>query len=122
MNIFKSQPGRISGAALHSLFSHPATIRYLGGKYSLDDRCRGLIKYDPTACVACGLCMKDCPTGAIRVINKGTKEAREMHAYLDTGKCIFCGQCADSCTKKCIICTSESDLSRFRHEGLTIEL
>ena len=67
MSLFKSKPGSISGAALHSLFSRPATISYLGGKYSLDDRCRGLIRYDPTACVACGLCMYSWPSRQWRV-------------------------------------------------------
>lgn len=105
-----------------SLFKKSATIPYMGGKLQLDKRVRGLLKYDPTNCIDCKLCMKDCPTGAIRILNKGTKTERDMHAYLDTGRCIYCGQCADSCAKKCLTCSSQADLSKFERDDLNIEL
>ena len=113
---------RMSQTVFRTLFHKPATIRYLGGALKLDDRCRGLLAYDPTACVACGLCMKDCPTGALHVENRGTKEAKDMHATLDTGRCIFCGQCTDSCAKHCLSVTSESRLARFDRASLKREL
>ncbi len=105
-----------------SLFKKPATIPYMGGHLTLDRRVRGLLRYDPAQCVACGLCMKDCPTGARRVVNEGTKEAKQMHAYLDTGRCIFCGQCVDSCAKHCLHSTAKADLSQFERDSLTVEL
>ncbi len=105
-----------------SIFKKPATIPYSGGHIALDSRVRGLIRYDREQCVACFMCMRDCPTGALKVVNNGTREEKDMHAYLDTGKCIFCGQCADSCSKHCISCSTETDLARFGRDGLTIEL
>lgn len=41
-------------------------------------------------CVACGNCVKYCPTQAI-VINKG------ICAVVDAQKCVGCGKCAKAC-------------------------
>lgn len=103
-------------------FKKPATVSYKGGDFTLDSRVRGKLSYDRAQCVACGLCMKDCPTGAIKVINEGTKENKDMHAYLDMGRCIFCAQCVDSCAKHCLSYTSESNLAMLSRDELTVEL
>ena len=113
---------RMSKTVFRTLFHKPATIQYLGGALELDARCRGLLAYAPDACVACGLCMKDCPTGALRVVNEGIREEKRMRAFLDTGRCIFCGQCVDSCAKHCLRMTSESHLAQFERKDLTKEL
>lgn len=102
----------------HNLFQKPATMT----KREENPNLRGLLVYNPQTCVACGLCMKDCPTGAIQIVNKGTKEAREMHAYLDTGRCIFCGQCADSCSQHSLHLSPKTELTQTTHEALVIEL
>lgn len=122
MNLKNTNPGRMSGEALRSLFKRPATIPYMGGRLTLDERCRGLLQYDPAQCVACGLCMRDCPTGALKVVNEGTREEKKMRAFLNTGKCIFCGQCVDSCARKSLSMSSKADLSQFAHDDLTVEL
>lgn len=41
-------------------------------------------------CVACGCCVKVCPTGAITVF-KG------IYAQVDLAKCVGCGKCAKEC-------------------------
>ena len=46
-------------------------------------------------CVACGVCMKACPKGAISI-------HRGCYAVVDEAKCIGCGLCAKACPAGCI--------------------
>ena len=45
---------------------------------------------DPSACVACGCCVKVCPLGAIGIL-------RGVVARVDREKCVGCGKCAREC-------------------------
>ena len=46
--------------------------------------------YISRECVACGCCVKVCPTHAVRV-RKG------LCAEVDESKCVGCGKCAKAC-------------------------
>ena len=45
---------------------------------------------DPSACVACGCCVKVCPMQAIRIL-------RGVAARVDPERCVGCGRCAKEC-------------------------
>jgi NADH-quinone oxidoreductase subunit F len=76
------------------------TINYFREEYEahiVDKRCpalvcKGLISYyiKPEACQACGICLRDCPAGAI---TGGKKQAH----VIDQGKCTRCGTCLEVC-------------------------
>ena len=115
--------GKITVEAIRNLFHKPATMKYLGkGTAKIEIKYRGRIQYDPANCINCLLCMRDCPTGALKIINKGTKENRDMKAVLNIGHCIFCCQCVDSCSKKCLTYSQDIDFARTNKADLTVEL
>lgn len=46
-------------------------------------------------CIGCGLCVKACEHGAVKVEN--------FHAAIDHEKCVGCGACQEKCPKKIIV-------------------
>lgn len=53
------------------------------------------LQADPSSCVNCGLCTKNCPMSL---------EVNKMVAVnqMDNSECILCGECADGCPKQAI--------------------
>ena len=82
-----------------------STIKYFREEYEahiLEKRCpagvcQALLQYriDAEKCKGCGLCVKECPTGAI------TGE-RKQPFVIDASKCVKCGACVAKCPFKAI--------------------
>jgi len=53
----------------------------------------GALEYSDVFCILCGICAKNCPTGAI---------AMGEYITVDEEKCIGCGTCAEKCPKKVV--------------------
>ena len=118
----KERPGGLAKQAIANLFRKPATQVHQFGEEGIQKGYRGKLLYDPSTCINCVMCMRDCPTGAITIKNHGTKEEKDMHAYLNLGRCVFCCQCVDTCPKKSLSFSSDVLLASFSREGLDIEL
>ena len=56
---------------------------------------RRMAVVDRSVCVACGVCMKNCPREAISVY-------RGCYATVDGARCVGCGLCAKVCPAGCI--------------------
>jgi NADH:ubiquinone oxidoreductase subunit F (NADH-binding)/(2Fe-2S) ferredoxin/NAD-dependent dihydropyrimidine dehydrogenase PreA subunit len=79
------------------------TIRYFRDEYEahIHDKkcparvCKELISYriSPDKCMACMICLRECPAGAIQ----GAK--KQVHV-IDQGKCIRCGVCMSVCPER----------------------
>jgi len=120
--MIKNLPGKIINMAVKNLFKKPATIKYPKGLMDIIDNYRGEIKYDPSNCSGCGLCVRICPAGAIKITNEGTKEDKKMKAELNVARCIFCCQCVDTCVKKCLSYSQNIDLSCLNKGELKVQL
>ena len=61
-----------------------------------------LARVDQNICVACGVCAKTCPKGAISIY-------RGCYAIVDEGKCVGCGLCGKACPTECISIKERSE-------------
>ncbi len=62
---------------------------------SSTDRGPVTMKACQAGCIGCGICVKNCSSGAVKVEN--------FHAVIDHEKCTGCGICAEKCPKKAIV-------------------
>lgn len=108
--------------ALSKLFSKPSCANYPAVPAPAAPGYRGRIKYDPTKCIACGMCERVCAGGAItRKLEKGAEgEGDLVTMTFDMGSCTFCRMCADFCPKKAIELTDDYHIIATKHEDLLV--
>ncbi|MFH1037279.1 MAG: 4Fe-4S binding protein [PVC group bacterium] len=81
---------------LKSLFGKSACKMYPKRPATVFAATRGRISFDPSACILCTLCAKNCPPEALTV-------DREKYFWsIDRRRCILCGACVEKCPKNCI--------------------
>ena len=89
-------PGVMLWEVIRSLGRCPVTTGYPAVPSPQPPGFRGRIVYHARACIACRLCVKDCPTGAITVRQVVGKR---FECEIDSSRCIYCAQCVDSCPR-----------------------
>ena len=114
-----SKAGRIFPQAMGMLFKKPATTGYPYVKSAKPANYRGRLKFTPSKCIGCKLCMRDCPANAIEIIKVADKQFKAV-VHLD--RCIYCAQCVDSCNKSALAITPEFELANFKREDLTVDI
>ena len=89
------------------------------GRREYGERFRALLTMPHDAenhhkCIACGMCMNNCPNGTIQVVARTEtdpatgkpKRVLDKHLY-NLGSCIFCGLCVSVCPTGAIRFTNE---------------
>jgi NADH-quinone oxidoreductase subunit I len=81
------------------------TVQYPEERDNIPERSRGIVvllsdkETGELNCTACMLCMKACPTAAIRIeAPRDEKKKRVLKSFVvDNGICCFCGLCEEAC-------------------------
>lgn len=86
---------------LAAAFSKPATQPFPNPEPDEPERLRGKLHWDCAKCMGCQLCVKDCPSNALKLIVLDKAEKRFVLRY-DIGRCTFCAQCVENCRFGCL--------------------
>lgn len=100
-----------------SLLKRPFTRKYPKVKVAVPEGFRGRHILYPERCISCGLCERDCPANAIKMVE--TADKRLPVFYLDL--CIFCFQCADSCPRNAIEPSTLFEMASTKKEELILK-
>jgi formate hydrogenlyase subunit 6 len=104
------KPGKMVRQALSSVFSKPATVQFPFERLTPPENLRGKIVGIAAKCIGCKLCMRDCPSDAIHIIKVGDKR---FDIEFDLDRCIYCGQCVDSCNKDALALSPDFELAQL---------
>lgn len=110
---------------IRHLFMAPSVSQYPEKRLNISRRIRGQeLIWDPQRCTGCATCAKTCPQGAIDIVTSLNlvDNKYEVEKYrVDTGYCIQCGLCVESCPYKAVFMGYTYERARYRRDELIQE-
>jgi NADH-quinone oxidoreductase subunit I len=121
------------GVTIKAFFQPVVTSQYPREVLTITPRFRGHIKLlaDPenplkNGCIACGICVRNCPSGSIKKVEGEKKEGEKRKTatsyILDFTTCSQCGICVESCTTKSIGFSGDFNAAGYSREDFHYDL
>jgi NAD(P)H-quinone oxidoreductase subunit I len=108
---------------MKNFFRPPITLQYPEEKLVMSRRTRGNdLVWSPERCTGCVTCAKACPQGNIRIVTHTTPDKKSVvdEFEIDTGRCMFCGLCVESCPFNALSMGQEYERSTYRRPELIL--
>jgi formate hydrogenlyase subunit 6 len=100
-----------------ALFKKPFTREYPFVKSNPTKGFRGRQIFHPDRCISCGLCARDCPAGAIEMVEV---EGKKM-PLIQLDNCIFCYVCVDNCPRNALTESTFYELASTSKDELVLK-
>ncbi len=111
--------GKMVPYLMEMMLKKSETVLYPAVAAKVAENFRGALKFDGEKCVGCRLCMRVCPSNAITIEKVAEKQFK---ATVHMDKCIFCGQCVDSCNKDALVNTTYFELANRDKAALKVDI
>lgn len=119
------KPGRMFTTLMKSLCKPPVTLRYPAQKRKMPPNYRGRICFSRDLCIGCKLCVKDCPSKAIEIMEAAASPEpavpvtkKKFTCDINLARCLYCAQCVDSCPRKALINSDDYELASLDKKAL----
>jgi formate hydrogenlyase subunit 6/NADH:ubiquinone oxidoreductase subunit I len=107
---------------LKFLMRRPTVTQYPEQRLNVSRRTRGQeLVWDRQKCTGCCTCAKSCPQGVIEIVTSDNFENNkyEVEKYqVDTGYCIQCGLCVESCPYEALFLSTNYECAKYRRDEL----
>ena len=121
------------GVTIKAMFQPVVTSQYPRQLLEISPRFRGHTKLvadrdnpEKNACIACGICVKSCPSGSIKSAEgekrEGEKRKTATSYLLDYTTCSQCGICVESCPSDCLAFSADFNCAGFKREDFYYDL
>ena len=121
------------GVTIRAFFQPVVTSQYPRELLKISPRFRGHTKLlaekdspDKTACTACLICLKNCPSGSIKKVEgekrEGEKKKTATTYLLDYTTCSQCGICVEVCPFDALAFSADFNLVGLKREDFHFDL